>query len=328
MAIRDHIKPGEIAVLFSFLCAIGLTVALELRWLAHRFLHRLTASPPPFWPCGGAAAQRVLTRGLNMMAVGGLLCVLYGWRIEPGWLEITTTEIRSEKISPASGRVRIAHLSDFHSEREPLNEWRASEMISGLRPDLIVLTGDYINEEAGLPVARKALETLARAAPVYLVTGNFDSGLLPEDAFADLPVAVLRNDTREIEIRGTPLRISGLSFENSGYFPLLARKLAKKKALDLFLHHDPDLADAAARAGMDLYLAGHTHGGQVRLPFYGALMTLSKFGKRFESGLYRVGGMALYVNRGLGMTGERAPRVRFLCRPEITVIDLAPALNP
>ena len=81
-------------------------------------------------------------------------------------------------------------------------------------------------------------------------------------------------------------------------------------------------------AGVDLQLSGHTHGGQVRLPLYGALLTLSAMGKRFEAGLYRLGEMALYVNRGLGMEGGAAPRVRFLCRPEITVFDLLGRLDP
>jgi predicted MPP superfamily phosphohydrolase len=92
----------------------------------------------------------------------------------------------------------------------------------------------------------------------------------------------------------------------------------------LLLYHSPDLAEAAAEAGVDLYLAGHTHGGQVRLPFYGAIITMSAYGKRFEAGQYRVGATTLYVSRGIGMEGLRLPRVRFLCPPEIVVIDLEP----
>jgi predicted MPP superfamily phosphohydrolase len=75
---------------------------------------------------------------------------------------------------------------------------------------------------------------------------------------------------------------------------------------------------------VDLYLCGHTHGGQVALPLYGALVTLSKFGKKYESGMYTVGDTILYVNRGIGMEGGLTPKVRFLARPEITVFDIVP----
>jgi len=79
---------------------------------------------------------------------------------------------------------------------------------------------------------------------------------------------------------------------------------------------------------VDLYCAGHTHGGQVALPFYGALVTFSKYGKRFETGLYRVGETRLYVSRGIGMEGGKIPRVRFCSRPEVTVIEIHPAVAP
>jgi predicted MPP superfamily phosphohydrolase len=90
----------------------------------------------------------------------------------------------------------------------------------------------------------------------------------------------------------------------------------------VLLYHTPDLAGPASRAGVDLYLTGHTHGGQMRLPLFGALFTNLRSWKRYEQGLYKIGGTTLYVNRGLGMEGRGAPRARFLCRPEIVAIDL------
>jgi uncharacterized protein len=97
-------------------------------------------------------------------------------------------------------------------------------------------------------------------------------------------------------------------------------------AFTILLYHTPDeILDVAATHRVDLYCAGHTHGGQVALPFYGALVTLSKFYKKYERGLHREGSTWLYVTRGIGMEGGPAPRVRFLARPEVTVIELAPA---
>lgn len=78
----------------------------------------------------------------------------------------------------------------------------------------------------------------------------------------------------------------------------------------------------ASEAGYHLYLAGHTHGGQIRILGYGAIITQSKFGKRYEAGLYSMKGTKMYVNRGIGLEGGWAPRIRLFCRPEVTVVDL------
>lgn len=325
MALSDYIRPQEIAVLFTFLCAVGITASLEMRWLLYAWRWRDSSSPPAFWPAGGIRAQRALTVLLNVAALGGLLCILYGRFIEPTWLKVEGVSLESPKIRVQSGTVRIVHLSDLHSDGIVRNERRAVEMIRGLAPDLIVLTGDYLNEESGLPLMRETLGALAAAAPVFLVNGNYDIGLLRPDAFKGVPVVVLKKEWREVSVRGTRFRIGGMEVGDEPFFERFARERSGPPAFDIFLHHYTDSAPEAASAGIDLYLAGHTHGGQVRLPFYGALITLAKFGKRFESGLYEVGKMRLYVNRGLGMEGGSGPHVRFLCRPEITFIELRAA---
>jgi predicted MPP superfamily phosphohydrolase len=92
---------------------------------------------------------------------------------------------------------------------------------------------------------------------------------------------------------------------------------------NLLLHHSPDLAAYASNAGIDLQLSGHTHGGQIRLPLYGAIVTGSLYNKKFESGRYQVHDMTLYVTHGIGMEGCAAPRVRFLCPPEIILWEIS-----
>jgi predicted MPP superfamily phosphohydrolase len=94
------------------------------------------------------------------------------------------------------------------------------------------------------------------------------------------------------------------------------------QTLSLLLYHTPDLIETADREEIDLYLAGHTHGGQVRLPFFGAIVTMSAYGKQYEMGLYQLNPTTLYVSRGVGMEGMGLPRVRFLCPPEIVLIEL------
>ena len=87
-------------------------------------------------------------------------------------------------------------------------------------------------------------------------------------------------------------------------------------------HHSPDYIEEASRAGFDPYFAGHTHGGQVRIPGYGAILVLSKYGKRYEAGLYSRDRTWMYVNRGLGLESGWSPRVRLFCRPEVTVLEV------
>jgi predicted MPP superfamily phosphohydrolase len=95
-----------------------------------------------------------------------------------------------------------------------------------------------------------------------------------------------------------------------------------RERFTILLYHSPDLAPDAARLGIDLQLSGHTHGGQVRLPLYGALYASSVYGKRFEMGLRRVGDLHVFVSRGIGMEGMGAPRVRFLCPPEMILWEI------
>ncbi|MBI5209493.1 MAG: metallophosphoesterase [Elusimicrobia bacterium] len=317
----------QFLVLLAFLVPVGLVFYLEARWL----VGVLVRGRPPFqgfWPRTGERASRALTLLLNTAAVAGGLCLVWGWLVEPTMLEVTSIVLESPKILPQTGRVRIVHLSDFHSEERPRNEPRAVEIVNGLGPDLVLVTGDFINTPAGLKTAQAALAALKPAFGTFLVSGNYDIGLLPENAFRDSPAIMLESGSRDIDIRGTKVRVSGLALVNMPDFRLVMKLLLDKPAYDVFLFHNTDLIKEAASLGIDLYLAGHTHGGQVRLPFYGALVTLSSTGKTYEAGRYRVGPTDLYVNRGLGLEGGLAPRVRFLCRPEITVIDVVAPRSP
>jgi predicted MPP superfamily phosphohydrolase len=127
----------------------------------------------------------------------------------------------------------------------------------------------------------------------------------------------------KLEVRGFPIWVAGIAVENEGNLEKSLNSVPSD-AFKLVLYHYPDLIKEVAALHVDLYCAGHTHGGQVALPFYGALITLSKYGKKYEAGLYREGQTLLYVNRGIGMEGGPAPRVRFCARPEVTVIEISP----
>jgi predicted MPP superfamily phosphohydrolase len=255
----------------------------------------------------------------------GVLCIAYGALVEPYWPQVTHERISSRKLHSGSRPVRIVHISDLHCDARPRLEERLPELIRADRPDIIVFTGDAINAPSGLPIFRHCMKKLATIAPTYAVRGNWDTWYWSDlDLYANTGVHELRGEGLKTEFGGTPFWVAGSpawSEETVGG----ALAGAPPSAFQLFLYHYPDAIQAISQSGVDLYCAGHTHGGQIALPFYGALITLSKYGKRFESGLHRVGASWLNVSRGIGMEGGRAPRVRFCARPEITVIEVVPA---
>jgi predicted MPP superfamily phosphohydrolase len=276
-----------------------------------------------------------MRRAVLALAAAATLCVAYGYFIEPYWPEVTHIRLASEKLAPGARPVRIVHLSDIHSDARPRLEERLPDLIAEARPDLVVLTGDYINSPAGLPVFRQFLTRVAAVAPTYVVRGNWDVWLWSDlDLFGGTGAHELDSEAVTVEVGTTKLCLAGAPVPSSragvrGPAPHAAVEEALRQVppglFTVFLPHYPDERFNAAEQDVDLYCAGHTHGGQVALPFYGAVITLSKFGKQFEAGLYRVRGTWLYVNRGVGMEGGDAPRVRFCARPEVTVIDIVPA---
>lgn len=316
----------QMLVLIAFFSAIAGVFYFEARWLVFRLMHRWRE---PFWPRLPRRFERPMDWALNAVFIVGVLCILHGLLIEPTWIQVNVVELRSEKILPETGRIRIVQLSDIHSDLEPVNEEKVPAIVNALEPDIVVLTGDYYNEPEGLPLFEKMVRALKAPHGIYLIKGNYDFfGPELDPILERLPARWLAGGATQFLIRNSTIGIVGMDVINPDFFHPLMRSLRRTEKglpMTVLLYHYSDLADDAAKAGVDLYLSGHTHGGQVRLPLYGALVTLAKFGKRFEAGLYDVDGMKLYVNRGLGMEGGAAFRVRFLCRPEIAVFDLLPA---
>jgi uncharacterized protein len=287
----------------------------------------------------GAASSLVLAvrkkpvskrrKALIGLAGFGTLCVLYGFLVEPWWLEVTHTAVSSKRLVRP---LRIAHLSDIHCDEKPRLEESLPDRVAAEKPDLIVFTGDSANEKAGIPILRRLLSRLAAIAPTFVVRGNWDVGGhklgwqderevdARRDMFDGTGVKVLDGDAAPLR---SDVWVAGVSvFRHDLIAPTLAK--VPKEACTVFLCHWPDEIEEVAALGADVYLAGHTHGGQVALPFYGALVTFSRYGKRFEAGLYQVGETALYVSRGIGMDGLGAPRVRFCARPELAIIEVSP----
>lgn len=261
---------------------------------------------------------------------GTALCVAYAFLVEPDWIEVTRTEIAVSGRVMGKERFRIVHLSDLHLEGWGSRERTVVTRVRELAPDLIVLTGDYMNDRGAQSDLVKFLKLIDAPHGVWAVGGNWDGKFPVADLFAGLgpKYRYLQNDYALLESDGRRLLIVGQDYHGGKSLEELVDG-ASPDTYRVFLQHSPDAVDELPRASVDLFLCGHTHGGQVRLPLYGALVTFTRQGKRFEQGLYRLAppatanprGTAVYVNRGIGMTGI-APRVRFLARPEIAVIEL------
>ncbi|HEY7545824.1 MAG TPA: metallophosphoesterase, partial [Blastocatellia bacterium] len=240
------------------------------------------------------------------LAAAGILCFAYAYFIEPYWPEVTRSHITTAKLPSLARPIRIAHISDLHSDPKVRLESRLPDIIAAEKPDIIVFTGDAINSVDALPVFKECLRRIAAIAPTFAVRGNWDTSFHRRlDLFSDTGAQELRSSAKQIQIEGASVWIggvdSGRESDIAGTF-----KEAPTDAFKVFLCHYPDEIEEASRLKIDLYCAGHTHGGQIALPFYGALITLSRYGKKYEAGLYRVEDTWLYVNRGIGMEGGPA----------------------
>lgn len=266
------------------------------------------------------------------------MLMAYGTLVEPFRLQVTYLEIPSAKsANPNSGKaLRIVQLSDIHVERLTPRERALPGRVADLAPDLIVLTGDFLStsyndDPVAMAELGTLLEQLQAPAGIYAILGtvevDFPEVLRP--LLKDLGVVVLEDRAVEVQVGGQRLWLMGLvctrdlAVDGKTLRGLLDQ--APPDASTVLLYHTPDLMPRAAELGVDLYLAGHTHGGQWRVPGFGAILTSSVYGKRYEAGHYREGNTHLYVSRGLGMEGFGAPRARFFCPPEVVAITLSAA---
>ena len=269
---------------------------------------------------------------MHLLVIGTLF---YAFWIEPFWIDVSYHQIQSAKIAPGIPPLKIVEISDMHMERWTRRDTTTLDLISQIQPDLILLAGDYINTDyydyTAYTDLHRFLKGLHAKYGVFAVQGVVDNYNGTRLQLPDTEVRLLENQAQQLTINGQTLYLVGLS-STSNQTAWDAYQLAQvdanvpPAALKLLLYHTPDLAPQAASAHYDFYFAGHTHGGQLDLPFYGAVFTASEFGRKYAGGLYNIGnGSQMYVTRGLGFEGANLPRARFLARPEISVFSLGPA---
>lgn len=274
----------------------------------------------------GISPKQYWSRSANVihtLAATGIICIIWGFFIEPYWIEVKTVEIPTSKLKNTA--IRIVQISDLHCTKKAGNEEKLVKIINSIEPDVIIFTGDSANNWRGLMRFKDTMKRLSAHLAKVGVRGNYDTQKFRDvNIFEDTGFAELNATSIELQKDGEKFKITGVACDMEDRINT-AMKKAPGDCFSIFLYHRPDLIEDLAGKNVDLYLAGHTHGGQIALPFYGAVITLSRFGKKYESGLYKVGDTLLYVNRGIGMDGLPSPRARFCARPEITVFEIYPA---
>jgi uncharacterized protein len=270
--------------------------------------------------------------GGSVLSVGlvGIGSATWVTRIEPYAVEVTYLTIPLPHLDMRFNGTTLVQISDLH-----LGDWMTLERMQGiietvnnLQPDVIAVTGDFVSRIwPGTPgEITQILRSLQAREAVVTILGNHDhwtNNRTVSQAILDAGVSLLTNANIALHREDAALYFAGVDdiWERQHDLDAALAGIPTESPIVL-LAHEPDYVDEVALSGrVGLQLSGHTHGGQVRVPGRGA-MILPTLGEKYDMGLFDVGGMALYVNRGVGMI---APHVRFNCRPEITHITLRTA---
>jgi predicted MPP superfamily phosphohydrolase len=319
---------GLLAALPRFRLSFGAVQPPFLGLVLLRWLMALLATP--------LASRWPLPALVELAVAQGLVWALaaYGMLVEPFRLQVTRLEIPSARLGNPGTPLHLVQLSDLHVERLTRRERALPPLVADLAPDLVLLTGDFLNtsynaDPRALADLGELLGQIRATGGLYAVwgTGEVDLPGVLRPLLDELGIVVLEDRAFEVTAGGHCLWLMGpactrdLAADGARLRAMLA--CAPPGALTVLLYHTPDLMPQAAALGVDLYLAGHTHGGQWRLPGVGAILTSSRYWKRYEAGHYHEGSTDLYVSRGLGMEGFGTPRARFFCPPEVVSLTLS-----
>ncbi len=277
----------------------------------------------------------IVTGSLGLASAGTLY---YAHTIEPAWFDITHYTLRLPRLTPAFHNYRLVHMTDIHTDDTWMTASRLADVVrqvNELHADAIAITGDFLT--FFLASSQRTIAELSKLQAkdgVFGVLGNHDHpagvermrACLQAGHVRELPDAVhtIRRADEMLHLvglddlwptnRGTPQPI----WSHLARFQNLTATVPEEGAAVLLVH-EPDFADVTASVGRyDLQLSGHSHGGQVRLPFYGAI-ALPPLSRNYPCGIYHLNKLVHYTNRGIGML---SPRVRLNCRPEIAIFEL------
>ena len=266
---------------------------------------------------------------LALLAAGG---GIYSFLVEPGLVRVESVSLKLRRLTPGFSGIRMAQISDIH-----MGGWMNAEHLQNVvdlvvaqKPDVLLFTGDFLighvfdaDSEQAVRDLITILTPLAASFPSFAILGNHDYWTDPEavrEVLRSCNIADLTNTVFTMTRGAEKLHLCGVDdiWEGDVRMDNVLGQIANDGAA-ILLAHEPDFADTSAATGrFDLQVSGHSHGGQVVIPFIGPPI-LPYLGRKYPSGLYQVGKMYQYTSRGVGM--GRLP-VRFNCPPEITLFIL------
>lgn len=241
--------------------------------------------------------------------------------VEPHWLSVSNYQIKSSKLNRP---LKLVVLADLQTDRVGNFEKQVLLEVLRQKPDAIIFAGDYIHafdcdRSAEVDKLNRLFKQVGikAEAGVYATRGDSEVDNWPL-VFSGLPVTVFEQSA---SVSNESFMLTGLSLADSVD---LEFKPPETDQFHIILGHRPDFS--LKSPDCDLMIAGHTHGGQVQIPFFGPLFTFSQVPRSWaKGGEFPVNDSTLVISRGIGMERGFAPRIRFLCRPELVVINLEPA---
>lgn len=263
-------------------------------------------------------------------------CAVDAYGIEPEWIEVVELDLPLSNLPQPFRGKKLVHISDLHCSNTVSDKYlqRCVQRINRLQADIVVITGDFVTHDFRGVYKKKILSILSRLKSTlgtFACLGNHDYGVMAtwqpgsdmvrdflENGLQEIGVQVLRNNSHCLKHQDSEIYLVGLG-------DMWAQDIQPEKAFrnvasdktTLVLAHNPDTIDLLQDYKANIVMCGHTHGGQVKVPFFGPPLLPIK-NRRYVSGMFNVEDKMLYVNRGLGRLG----RIRFNCRPEITVFTL------
>ncbi|MBI4387905.1 MAG: metallophosphoesterase [Candidatus Omnitrophica bacterium] len=266
-------------------------------------------------------------RATLLAFIGLSLLLVDMFFVEPNWIQVNHVAIHDQKLAEVLKRIKVVHITDLHFTRGiGYREKQLIRKVNALNPDLLLITGDFFDDLSQVELVRQLIRSFKVNIGIFGIPGNTDhivmDGFSAARELAPAGIDVLVNENRKVPLpNGRILHLAGVDDPTYGHDNLNQAMFGISEDVPtILLAHSPYIFEKAVKQEIDLVLVGHTHGGQIGIPW---LVYLSDYANRtpYMRGFFKKNSTAMYVNTGIGM---KTLPLRFLCRPEIAVIEVKP----
>jgi predicted MPP superfamily phosphohydrolase len=274
----------------------------------------------------------------GFIGLGGAALLAARLYVDNTLIQVSKYEINSDKIPKEFNKFKIVHLSDFHNYGFRRDNLKMFEIIDEESPDIIVMTGDMVNKyDKDFEKFLSLAETLSKKYKIYYIVGNHEIRLKKEDLeyilnkLKGFGIKILKDEKITIARKSAHINLYGLHIPLS-YYKIINRpnnvgkvinkvlKQCKEEEFNILLAHNPLFFEEYSKYNVDLTLSGHVHGGMIRLPIVGAILSPErKFFPKYSGGIYEINSKKLVVSRGLGHSKRG---MRFLNKRDLVSITL------